>query len=72
VAHLTTYLDIKSRKILRSGFDFMSNLTSAIGDLANRGFLASFVSCHTAMAYDSAKQDENYGASNIVLPCPGS
>jgi hypothetical protein len=46
-------LDIKSRKILRSGFDFTSNLTSAIGDLANRGFLASYVSRHTAMAYDT-------------------
>jgi hypothetical protein len=52
VARLTTYLDIESRKILRSGFDFTSNLTSAIGDLANRGFLASYVSRHTAMAYD--------------------
>jgi hypothetical protein len=31
----------------------MSNLTSAIGDLANRGFLASYVSRHTAMAYDT-------------------
>jgi hypothetical protein len=31
-------LDIKSSKILRSGFDFKSNLTSAIGYLANCGF----------------------------------
>jgi hypothetical protein len=38
VARLTTYLDIESRKILRSGFDFTSNPLSAIGDLANRGF----------------------------------
>jgi hypothetical protein len=52
VAHLTTYLDLQSCKILRSGFDFKSNLTSAIGDLANRGFLASYVSRHRAMAYD--------------------
>ncbi len=55
MAHLTTYLDIESRKILRSGFDFTLNLTSAIGDLANRGFLASYVSRHTAMAYDRVK-----------------
>ncbi len=53
MGRLTTYLDIKSCKILRSGFDFTSNLTSAIGDLANRGFLASYVSHHTAMAYDT-------------------
>jgi hypothetical protein len=46
-------LDIESRKILRSGFDFTLNLTSAIGNLANRGFLASYVSRHTAMAYDT-------------------
>jgi hypothetical protein len=36
VAHLTTYLDLESLKIQRSGFDFKSNLSSAIGDLANR------------------------------------
>ncbi len=34
----------------------MSNLTSAIGDLANRGFLASYISRHRAMAYDSVCQ----------------
>ncbi len=53
MAHLTTYLDLESHKILRSGFDFKLNLTSAIGDLANRGFLASYVSHHKAMAYDT-------------------
>jgi hypothetical protein len=52
VARLTTYLDFQSRKILRSGFDLKSNLTSAIGDLANCGFEASYVSRHKAMAYD--------------------
>jgi hypothetical protein len=36
VARLTTYLDLKSLEIPRSGFDFKSNLTSAIGNLANR------------------------------------
>ncbi len=36
VAHLTTYLDLESLEIQRSGFDFKSNLTSAIGNLANR------------------------------------
>jgi hypothetical protein len=53
VARLTTYLDLESRKILRSGFDFKSNLTSAIGNLANCDFLASYVSRHKAMAYDT-------------------
>ncbi len=33
--HLTTYLDLESLQIQRSGFDFKSNLTSVIGDLAN-------------------------------------
>ena len=55
MARLTTYLDIKSCKILRSGFDYKSNLTSAIGYLANRGFLASYVSRHKAMAYDNGQ-----------------
>ncbi len=36
MAHLTNYLDLESLEIRRSGFDFKSNLTSAIGDLANR------------------------------------
>ncbi len=36
MAHLTTYLDLESLEIQRSSFNFKSNLTSAIGDLANR------------------------------------
>jgi hypothetical protein len=52
-ARLTTYLDLESRKILRSGFNFKLNLTSAVGNLANHSFLASYVSHHKAMAYDS-------------------
>jgi hypothetical protein len=53
MARLTTYLDLKSLKIQRSGFNFKSNLTSAIGDLANRDILASYVSRLNAMAYDT-------------------
>ncbi len=53
MARLTTYLDLKSLKIWRSGFDFKSNLTSAIGNLANRDILASYVSHLNAMAYDT-------------------
>ncbi len=36
MVHLTTYLDLESLEIQRSGFGFKSNLTSAIGNLANR------------------------------------
>jgi hypothetical protein len=57
VVRLTTYLDLESRKIQRSGFNYKSNLTSVIGDLANRGFLASYVSPHKAMAYDTDPMD---------------
>jgi hypothetical protein len=64
VAHLTTYLDLESCKILRSGFGFKSNLTSAIGDLASCGFLASYVFCHKAMAYD-----RKYWDPQVQMPC---
>ncbi len=53
---LNTYLDLEYCKILRSGFDFKSNLTSVIGNLANRSFLESYVSHHKAMAYNSRQQ----------------
>ena len=52
MARLATYLDLESLEIQRSGFNFKSNLTSAIGDLANRDILASYVSRPNAMAYD--------------------
>ncbi len=53
MAHLTTNLDLESLEIQRSGFDFRSNLTSAIGNLANRDILASFVARLNGMAYDT-------------------
>jgi hypothetical protein len=56
VARLTTYLDLKSREILKSGFNFKSNLTSAIGNLENCGFLASYVSRHKDMADDISER----------------
>ncbi len=52
MVRLTTYLDLESLEIQRSSFDFKSNLTSAIGDLANHNILASYVSRLNAMAYD--------------------
>jgi hypothetical protein len=39
VARLTTYLDLESLEIQRSGFNFKSNLTLAIGNLANGDIL---------------------------------
>ncbi len=35
MARLTTYLDLESLEIQKSGFNVKSNLTSASGDLAN-------------------------------------
>jgi hypothetical protein len=70
VVRLTTYLDFKSREIRSSGFDFKSNLTSAIGDSANRSFLASYVSCHKAMAYDRVALDMPHRAIPSVLLRP--
>ncbi len=61
MARLTTYLDLESLKIRRSGFDFKSNLTSAIGDLVNCNILASYVSCLNAMAYDRALPVSQFG-----------
>jgi hypothetical protein len=51
MGRLTTYLDLKSLKIQRSGFDFKLNLTSVIGVSANRNILASYVSRLNAMDY---------------------
>jgi hypothetical protein len=52
MVRLTTYLDLESLEIRRSGFGFKSNLTSAIGNLAKLRHLASYVSRLNAMAYD--------------------
>jgi hypothetical protein len=65
VAHLTTYLDLESLKIQRSGFDFKSNLTSAIGDLAKLRHLARYVSHHNAMAYDKASLSISWRMSHM-------
>ncbi len=43
----------------RFKFDFNLNLTSAIGNLANRDILASYVSCHNVMAYDRDEDNDN-------------
>jgi hypothetical protein len=62
VVHLTTYLDLESLKIRRSGFNFKLNLTSAIGNLANCNILAGYVSCLNAMTYDrEAVKEEGNG-----------
>ncbi len=74
MALLTTYLDLESLKIRRSGFNSESNLTSAIGDLANRDILASYVSCLNAMAYNSLlphllNNDATIFVFVVVGPC---
>ncbi len=58
MACLTTYLDLDSLKIQRSGFNFKSNLTSVIGNLTNRNILASYVSHHNVMAYDRRRHNK--------------
>jgi hypothetical protein len=43
-------------------FNFKSNLTSAISDFSKSRHLASYISCHNAMAYDRA------GAGRVLSP----
>jgi hypothetical protein len=54
VMHLNTYLDLGSYlKDTKIRFNCKSNLTSAIGNSSKLGHLASYVSRHNAMAYDT-------------------
>jgi hypothetical protein len=54
VAHLNTYLDLVSYlQDTKIRFNCKSNLTSAIGNFSESWHLASYVSCHNAMAYDT-------------------
>ncbi len=69
VAHLTTYLDLESLEIRRSGFDFRSNLTSAIGHLGNRDILASFVARLNAMVYDTLAIESDWTKYWQPKPC---
>jgi hypothetical protein len=50
VARLTTYLDLKSLEIQRSGFDFKLNHISN-WQFSKSRYLARYVSHHNAMAY---------------------
>ncbi len=70
MAHLTTYLDLKSLEIQRSGFDFKSNLTSAIGNLANHDiqgdmFPAIMPWPMTLAPTNEAVRRENYAEKNL-------
>jgi hypothetical protein len=70
VARLTPYLDLKSLKIQRSGFDFKSNLTSAIGDLVNRNiqrdlFPATMPWPMTLAPMNEAVRRENHAKKNL-------
>ncbi len=70
MALLTTYLDLESLEIQRSGFDFKSNLTSAIGDLANRDiqqdmFPAIMPWPMTLAPTNEAVRRENHAGKNL-------
>jgi hypothetical protein len=75
VARLTTYLNLESLEIQRSGFDLKSNLTSVVGNLANRNILASYVSRPNAIAYDTAisvalqQSASGVGCALLLLGC---
>jgi hypothetical protein len=71
VARLTTYLYLKSLKIQRSGFDFKSNLTSVIGELANRNIqqdmFPSIMPCPMTLAptYEAVRR-ENHAEKTFI------
>jgi hypothetical protein len=53
---LNTYLDLVSYlQDTKIWFNCKANLTSAIGDISKLRHLASYVSRHNAMAYDTAQ-----------------
>ncbi len=71
MACLTTYLDRESLEIQRSGFDFKLNLTSAIGDLANRDiqqdmFPAIMPWLMTLAPTNEAVRHENHAKKTII------
>ncbi len=56
VVHLNTYLDLVSYlQDTKIRFNCKANLTSAIGNISELRHLASYVSRHNAMAYDTAQ-----------------
>ncbi len=58
VVHLTTYLDLVSYlQDTKIRFNCKSNLTSAIGNISKSEHLASYVSCHNVMAYDTCPHE---------------
>ncbi len=70
MACLTTYFDLESLEIQRSGFNFKSNLTSAIGDLANRDlwqdmFPATMPWPMTLAPANEAVRRENHAEKNL-------
>ncbi len=67
---LTTYLDLESLEIQRSGLNFKSNLTSAIDDLANRDiqrdmFPAKMPWPMTLAPTNEAVRRENHAENNL-------
>jgi hypothetical protein len=50
MAHLTTYLDLKSLSRFKDPGWYKSNLTSAISNFSELQHLASYITPHNAMA----------------------
>ncbi len=70
MVHLTTYLDLESLEIRRSGFDFKLNLTSAVGNLANQDiqqamFPARMPWPKTLAPTNEAVRRENHAEKNL-------
>ena len=70
MARLTTHLGIESLKIQRSGFNFKSHLTSAIGNLANCDiqqdmFPAIMPWSMTLVSRNAAVRRENHAEENL-------
>ncbi len=71
-ARLTTYLDLKSLEIQRSGFNFKPNLTSAIGNLANRSIYQDMYPAimpwpMTLTPTNEAVRHENHVEKNLFI-----
>ncbi len=64
----TNPLDTKNIKEQQDADDALLQYAAKCADQYRRSALAQLMISYIR----SAKQDDNYGASNIVLPCPGS
>ncbi len=66
VVHLNTYLNLVSYLIdTKIRFNCKSNLTSAIGNFSKSRHLASYISRHNAMAYDTCPPKWSWQTWNL-------